>query len=67
LYVTISRGRKGVEVFTTDKHQLRENIEVTGDRKLALEMEKAANQSNDRRRDIPVSENVNPVGISARV
>jgi ATP-dependent exoDNAse (exonuclease V) alpha subunit len=66
-YVTISRGRKGVEVFTTDKHQLRENIEVTGDRQLALEMEKAAKQSNDRRRDIPVSENVNPVGISARV
>jgi len=27
-YVTISRGRKGVEIFTTNKNQLRENIDA---------------------------------------
>ena len=25
-YVTISRGKKGIHIFTTDKEQLRENI-----------------------------------------
>jgi hypothetical protein len=66
-YVTISRGRKGIEIFTTDKHQLRENIEITGDRQLALEMENAAKQSKDRRQNISASKKMNPVGISARV
>jgi conjugative relaxase-like TrwC/TraI family protein len=31
-YVTISRGKKGVHIFTTDKGQLRENITRSGDR-----------------------------------
>jgi hypothetical protein len=31
-YVTISRGKKGVHIFTTDKQQLRENITRHGDR-----------------------------------
>jgi len=37
-YVTISRGRKGVKVFTADKIQLRENVARSGDRTLALDM-----------------------------
>jgi len=37
-YVTISRGRKGVKVFTADKIQLRQNIAHSGDRPLALDM-----------------------------
>jgi hypothetical protein len=37
-YVTISRGRKGVHVFTTDRQQLRENIGRSGDRPLALDL-----------------------------
>jgi conjugative relaxase-like TrwC/TraI family protein len=37
-YVTISRGRKGVKIFTADKIQLRENIARSGDRTLALDM-----------------------------
>ena len=37
-YVTISRGRKGIHIFTTDKVQLRENITRSGQRPLAVEM-----------------------------
>ena len=37
-YVTISRGRKGVKVFTSDKIQLRQNIAHSGHRTLALDM-----------------------------
>ncbi len=37
-YVTVSRGRKGVHVFTTDKQQLRENIGRSGDRPLAVDL-----------------------------
>lgn len=37
-YVTISRGRKGVHIFTTDKQQLRENIIRSGDRPLAVDL-----------------------------
>jgi len=37
-YVTISRGRKGVRIFTADKEQLRENITRSGDRELALDL-----------------------------
>ena len=37
-YVTISRGRKGVHIFTTDKPQLRERITRSGQRPLALEL-----------------------------
>jgi len=36
-YVTISRGRRGVRVFTPDKEQLRENLARSGHRPLALE------------------------------
>jgi conjugative relaxase-like TrwC/TraI family protein len=37
-YVTISRGRKAIEIFTTDKRELRENVIRSGDRELALEL-----------------------------
>jgi conjugative relaxase-like TrwC/TraI family protein len=37
-YVTISRGRKGITIFTGDKTQLRENILRSGDRTLAIDL-----------------------------
>jgi hypothetical protein len=37
-YVTISRGKKGVHIFTTDKDQLRENITRSGARPLAVDL-----------------------------
>jgi len=37
-YVTISRGRLGVRIFTPDKEQLRENVCRSGHRPLALEL-----------------------------
>jgi conjugative relaxase-like TrwC/TraI family protein len=36
-YVTISRGRKGISIFTSDKVQLCENIQRCGDRPLAID------------------------------
>lgn len=36
-YVTISRGRRGIRIFTPDKIQLRENLVHSGHRPLALE------------------------------
>ena len=43
-YVTISRGRKGVKIFTADKAQLRENISRSGARTLAMDMKPSAFQ-----------------------
>jgi hypothetical protein len=37
-YVTISRGRRGIRIFTPDKEQLRENLTRSGHRPLALEL-----------------------------
>lgn len=37
-YVTISRGRKGIRIFTSDKEQLRENVSRSGNRALALDL-----------------------------
>jgi hypothetical protein len=37
-YVAISRGRKRVVVFTSDKDELRANVQRAGERKLALEL-----------------------------
>jgi ATP-dependent exoDNAse (exonuclease V) alpha subunit len=37
-YVTISRGRRGIRIFTPDKFQLRECIEHTGHRALATDL-----------------------------
>jgi conjugative relaxase-like TrwC/TraI family protein len=39
-YVTISRGRKGITIFTGDKVQLRENILRSGNRELAIDLVK---------------------------
>src|SRR5205809_7613705 len=36
-YVTISRGRRGIGIFTPDKEQLRENVARSGHRPLAME------------------------------
>ena len=36
-YVTISRGRRSIRIFTPDKEQLRENVTRSGHRPLALE------------------------------
>lgn len=36
-YVTISRGRRGIRIFTPDKAQLRENVTRSGHRPLAME------------------------------
>ncbi|MGH7950404.1 MAG: MobF family relaxase [Limisphaerales bacterium] len=43
-YVTISRGRKGVKIFTADKNQLRQNITRSGNRTLAMDMKPSAVQ-----------------------
>jgi len=43
-YVTISRGRKGVKIFTADKIQLRQNITRSGNRTLAMDMKPSAVQ-----------------------
>jgi hypothetical protein len=37
-YVTISRGRRGIRIFTPDKEQLRENVARSGHRPLALDL-----------------------------
>jgi ATP-dependent exoDNAse (exonuclease V) alpha subunit len=37
-YVTISRGRRGIKIFTPDKEQLRESIMRSGHRRLAVEL-----------------------------
>jgi conjugative relaxase-like TrwC/TraI family protein len=50
-YVTISRGRKGIKVFTSDKAQLRENIMRSGDRPLAMDV---ANERFARRLGVPL-------------
>jgi hypothetical protein len=39
-YVTISRGRKGISIFTSDKRQLRENVLRSGNRELAIDLAK---------------------------
>ena len=40
-YVTISRGRKSVRIFTADKARLAANIDRVGHRELALALDKA--------------------------
>jgi conjugative relaxase-like TrwC/TraI family protein len=45
-YVTISRGRRGVRIFTPDKEQLRENLARSGHRPLALEFAGGLRPSN---------------------
>ena len=45
-YVTISRGRRGIRIFTPDKEQLRENVMRSGQRRLALELSAFARRSS---------------------
>jgi hypothetical protein len=49
-YVTISRGRKSIRIFTADKAQLAANIQRTGNRELALDVFKhpARNRVRDQ-------------------
>jgi conjugative relaxase-like TrwC/TraI family protein len=47
-YVTISRGRRGVRIFTPDKEQLRENLARSGHRPLALEFAGSGLRSHNR-------------------
>ncbi len=50
-YVTISRGRKGIKIFTSDKAQLRENILRSSDRPLAMDV---ANERFSQRMGVPL-------------
>ena len=49
-YVTISRGRRGIEIFTTDKQELRENVIRSGSRELAIELTDNITRSDRRLR-----------------
>lgn len=49
-YVTISRGRRGIEIFTTDKRELRENVIRSGNRELAIEL--VPNSMRERHRGV---------------
>jgi conjugative relaxase-like TrwC/TraI family protein len=44
-YVTISRGRKSIRIFTADKQQLRDAIRRAGQRELALDLKQAPSRS----------------------
>lgn len=44
-YVTISRGRRGVRIFTTDKERLQENVKRSGQNELALDLARGKAQS----------------------
>jgi ATP-dependent exoDNAse (exonuclease V) alpha subunit len=46
-YVTISRGRKGVRIFTEDREGLVENIQRSGARELALELRGQSPRATD--------------------
>ena len=47
-YVTISRGRRGIEIFTTDKQELRENVVRSGNRELAMELKQSTTKHRAR-------------------
>jgi conjugative relaxase-like TrwC/TraI family protein len=49
-YVAISRGRKRVVVFTSDKAELRANVQRSGERRLALELKPGASPQAEARR-----------------
>jgi conjugative relaxase-like TrwC/TraI family protein len=49
-YVTISRGRRSVQIFTPDKRQLRRAITRSGERELALNLAPSAELTPTRRR-----------------
>jgi len=49
-YVAISRGRKRVVVFTSDKAELRANVQRSGERRLALELKPGASPQAEAKR-----------------
>ncbi|MEP6668764.1 MAG: MobF family relaxase [Chthoniobacter sp.] len=51
-YVTVSRGRKSVRIFTADKAQLAANIRRAGHRELALDLAQPPRQSRRVREQI---------------
>jgi len=51
-YVTISRGRKSVQIFTSDREQLRRSIARSGDRELALDLANVPVRSRRMREQI---------------
>jgi conjugative relaxase-like TrwC/TraI family protein len=48
-YVTISRGRRSIQIFTPDKEQLRHSITRSGERELALDLLRARVRRHDLR------------------
>jgi ATP-dependent exoDNAse (exonuclease V) alpha subunit len=51
-YVTISRGKKGIQIFTCDKEELRENITRSGDRPLAIDIAPVKNEQSQAQRRV---------------
>jgi conjugative relaxase-like TrwC/TraI family protein len=51
-YVTISRGRKSIQIFTPDKQELRQAILRSGERELALDLLSARANRHGARRQI---------------
>jgi ATP-dependent exoDNAse (exonuclease V) alpha subunit len=49
-YVTISRGKKGIQIFTCDKEELRENITHSGNRELAIDIAPVKNEEKETQR-----------------
>ena len=72
-YVTISRGRKRVLVFTPDKDALRLQVQQAGERELAMDLKVAespsvdARQSERSRRSISAAERVRQHAAFARM
>jgi ATP-dependent exoDNAse (exonuclease V) alpha subunit len=51
-YVTISRGRKSIQIFTADKEQLHQAISRSGERELALDLATPAHPSRRVRKQM---------------
>jgi conjugative relaxase-like TrwC/TraI family protein len=51
-YVTISRGRRSIQIFTPDKEQLRHAIMRSGERELALDLLRASARRHDLRHHV---------------
>jgi len=51
-YVTISRGRRSVRIFTADKEALRENVTRSGQRPLAMELARSTAKAVAKKRNI---------------
>jgi conjugative relaxase-like TrwC/TraI family protein len=58
-YVSISRGRNEVQVYTTDKAALTQNVQQKGERVLGLDLEHAITQAIELGKALEYSRNVN--------